>query len=192
MRTPRLSLLALAALALTACGSSASFPSPQALERNPLFVYARESLLVQHLTDIEIAGKAATGSLTTYKQVATRAAQDAQAAMQSGWLGVFVPAADEVMGTALLLPGTLYFGPSFVMPPTPAPHIYLSNTVDPRDGAFPDETAVDLGPLLSPFGAMTLPLPTGTTVDGTLRTVVLYDETLKRLIGFAQLEKAQF
>lgn len=190
MRTARLPLLALAVLALAACGSADRYPSTATLEQNPLFVYARESLLVQHLTDIEIAGKAATGSLTTYKQTALRAAQDAQAHMQGGWLGTFVPAADDVMGTALLLPGTLFIGPSFVMPPTPATHVYLSGAVDPRDGDFPDTTAVDLGPLPSPFGAMAFPLPAGTTVDGTLRTVVIYDEAMKRLVGFAQLEKA--
>jgi hypothetical protein len=189
MRTFRLPLLA-AALLLAACGAPARYPSPQTLERNPLFVYARASLLVQHLTDIEIAGKAASGSLATYKQAAMRAAQDAQADMSAGWLGTFVPAADDVMGSALLLPGTLFIGPSFVMPPTPVPHVYVSGVVDPRDGDFPDATAVDLGPLPSPFGAMVFPLPAGTAVDGTLRTVVIYDQALDRLVGFAQLEKA--
>ncbi len=190
MRIIHLPFVAVTALALAACGA-AHFPSSQTLEQNPLYVYARESLLVQHLTDIEIAGKAATGSLTPYKQAAIRTAQDAQAAMQGGWLGTFVPADDDVMGSVLLLPATLFVGPSFVMPPTPTPHIYLSGVVDPRDDAFPDASAVDLGPLPTPFGAMTLPLPAGTATDGTLRTVVLYDPALKRLISFAQLEKAQ-
>ncbi len=176
-------------LLLAACGTG-SWPAPADLAQNPLYVYAEQSLLTQHLANVEIKDGQGSGSLAGQRQVSIRASQDAQAIIASGWSGMFVPAADEVSGAALLLDGTLFFGPDFMLPPGLDVHVYLSSAVDPREGVFPDETALDLGRLATPFGAQAIALPQGTPTDGTLRTVVLRDEALGRLMSFAQLSRS--
>ena len=67
-------------------------------------------------------------------------------------------------------------------------HLFLSESVDPRDIEFPDDSSVDLGPILSPYGAQRYAVPT-TDPPQRYRTAVLWDMKLERLYGFAQLSE---
>jgi hypothetical protein len=105
-----------------------------------------------------------------------------------GAKGALIPIKESVTGNVLLLQDTLNFSSDFETKPGPDLHVYLTTVVDPRDKAFPDATAVDLGPIQSAYGAKQYALP-GKTDPGVLRTLVLFDRTLKRIYGFAQLSK---
>lgn len=184
---------ALPALFLSACsGRGVAFPSPDTIAQNPLYLYADESLRVQYIANLQLKEPTMSGSLKTAKLQSLRAAQDAQAIIQEGWLGSFVRGQDdEVTGSVLLLDGWLHIGPSFLMTPGLDVHVYVSQMIDPLEGAFPDETAIEVGPLVTAFGMQSLPLPASVSLDGTYRTVVLYDEAVQRVSAFAQLEKAE-
>jgi hypothetical protein len=103
--------------------------------------------------------------------------------MEEGMRGGFHPVAEPVLGVALVLENKLYFSPTFLTFPNPQAHVYLSSVVDPRDVKFPDPSAMDIGSLLTPYGAQSY------TIDPSLRprTIVIYDRRLERIIGFAQL-----
>ncbi len=191
--SPAFLVLLVAPAVLTACGDArVAYPNREDIERNPLYVYAKNSLQVQYITNLEAKEPNMSGALKTPKLQALRAAQDSQALIQEGWLGTFVRGQDDdVTGSVVLIDGWMHIGPSFLMTPGIDMHVYLTQAIDPMEGTFPDETAVEVGPLVTAFGLQSLPLPAGLTLDGTYRTVVLYDAAVKRVLGFAQLEKAQ-
>ncbi len=95
---------------------------------------------------------------------------------------------EDVHGHALLVDGVLYFDTTFLTYPGPSIHVFLTTMVDPRDGKFPDATAVDLGELQTAYGAQQYTVAPGKTNDA-FRTVVLYDTRLEKLIGFGQLAR---
>ena len=95
-----------------------------------------------------------------------------------------------MFGQALALEGHLYFGPTFLTLPGPSLHVFMTKAVDPRDVAFPDPSAVDLGLLKTPYGTQSFDMPATVTLPG-YRTVVLWDTRLKRLSAFAQLKVQQ-
>lgn len=66
--------------------------------------------------------------------------------------------------------------------------MYVSNAVDPRDVNFPDDTAIDLGQLESPYGMQRYSVPGAEEEVQQYRTVVLFDKSLERIYGFAQLD----
>jgi hypothetical protein len=138
MRTSTLSLALIGSLALAACSgaSVATWPNRAALDVNPLYVYAEQSLLAQHLTNLQIGGHFSSGALATAlesaKRSALRASQDAQASMQAGWGGTFVPGEDDTSGHVVLLPTGLFFSPDFFIAPGADVHVYLPTAVDPR------------------------------------------------------------
>jgi len=68
-------------------------------------------------------------------------------------------------------------------------HVYLTNAVDPRDVAFPDPSAKDIGLIASPYGAQSYALALTPDELKKYRTVVLLDRELNRIYGFAQLSK---
>lgn len=110
-------------------------------------------------------------------------------AQKSGRIGQFISDLELVSGEALLTDDILYIGPTFNAAPGPSQRLYITTTVDPRDGEFPDTTAVLIGGLKNQYGAQAfdvskLPAPTGT---GSYRTLVLWDDDLQMLYGFAQL-----
>ncbi len=114
----------------------------------------------------------------------------ARALKSEGVSGTFLqPTPHEMaMGEVLLRGETLSFGPSFLIDPNPSVHVYLTTVTDPRDATFPDETSIDLGALQTAYGGQEYAVPSGKE-NPQLRTVVLYDTQLERLIGFAQLAK---
>ncbi len=108
--------------------------------------------------------------------------------MAEGMQGAIIALNQDVVGYVLTLDGTLYFSSEFVTDPGLDLHVYLTEAVDPRDGAFPDPSAVDLGKLQSPYGAQSYAITSKKSPE-LLRTFVLYDRTLNRIYGFAQLSK---
>jgi hypothetical protein len=189
MRSSLLSLLL--ALPLAACTSSGLVPDPALHLQNPYVRYAEEAAVVDGLTSIEILPLAARltteqrQALAVRKAEAIRRTEEAQALIDTGRRGAFVPAQLEVTGRVALLGDVLYVGPDFFSPGGVDVRLMLTTVVDPRDGAFPDETAMDVGALPYVSGAWSLPvaLPEG----HQFRTVVLYDRALGIVQGFAQI-----
>jgi hypothetical protein len=108
--------------------------------------------------------------------------------MAEGMQGAIIALHQDVAGYILTLDGILYISSEFMTDPGLDLHVYLTETVDPRDGIFPDPTAIDLGALKTPYGAQSYRITSKKSPE-LLRTFVLYDKTLKRLYGFAQLSK---
>lgn len=117
-----------------------------------------------------------------------RITREAEATMKRSMQGGIIPINEDVRGYALYLDDRLYFSTDFESKPGPDLHVYLTQAVDPRDGEFPDGTAVDLGVLQSPYGAQEYRVPPQERADA-LRTVVFWDKSLRRLYGFGQLSK---
>ncbi len=107
-----------------------------------------------------------------------------------GMQGELISMKAEVAGHALLSGDTLYLSPDFTTKPGSDLHLYLTTVVDPRDQTFPDTTAKDLGVIQSAYGAQTYAV-TGVKNGELFRTLVLWDKSLSRLYGFAQLSKSQ-
>ncbi len=116
------------------------------------------------------------------KQLSAVARQD----QKTGITGQLFSVKQDAAGYALLIQNTLYLSSDFITDPGLDLHLYLTKTVDPREGQFPDDNAVDLGEIQSIYGAQKYTVPGET--DG-LRTVVIWDTRLKRLYGFGQLSK---
>lgn len=112
--------------------------------------------------------------------------KEAEAQQNEGLMGGFVSDIATTRGEALLLENMLYLGQDFDTIPGPSLRLYLTTAVDPRDAAFPDETAIDLGALKNAYGAQAYALPENDE-EVNYRTLVLWDEKLERLYGFAQL-----
>jgi hypothetical protein len=181
-------------LALAACGGPAVSADAEARLQNPLYAQRYWAELVDRMTMMQIqkdplledAGKAAVAEST--KQDALTRERAADAEVRKGLNGVFIPIKEATEGQVLLLDGTLWFGTTFVAYPGPDLHVFLTAAVDPRDVAFPDSTALDLGLLTSPYGDQKYVLP-ASDKDKPFRTAVLWDVKLGRLYGFAQLAK---
>jgi len=117
---------------------------------------------------------------------AKRLSDEARERMANGSMGTFISIQEETYGFAAFTEEKLYLASDFFTDPGPSLHVYLTTVVDPRDVQFPDETAIDLGVIQSTYGAQTYSVP-GEGDAKLLRTAVLYDTTLKRIFGFAQL-----
>ncbi len=206
MKNPLLQNTALlcSTLALGACTASHNTVSVDELLQNPLFAETYAEDVVNTMVNIEIRSTESeelrengefyeTGAIldletlqkvrdvrSTWVPVGERARQ----AQREGSIGNFVAVTEYATGEALLKDGMLYFGPTFDLAPAADLHVFLSNTVDPRAAEFPDETAVDLGPLQSPYGTQSYAL---TEAEGPYRTVVLWEQNLQRIWAFAQL-----
>ena len=104
----------------------------------------------------------------------------------AGTMGRMIPVKQQGEGLALYVSDALYFSSDFFTDPGPNLHVYITQAVDPREIEFPDETALDLGVLQTPYGAQQYSVPH--QEEKTLyRTVVLYDKGTNRVYSFAQL-----
>jgi len=113
--------------------------------------------------------------------------KEARAAKREGMLGTWQPIATDVRGMMLLTAqGNLYFDSQFTVTPGLELALYLTAAVDPRDTEFPDETAINLGKLQTPYGAQSYMLPEEAQDASLYRTAVLWDEALQRMHGIAQ------
>lgn len=115
-------------------------------------------------------------------------AREAEKRQRDTQQGGFIPIEEYARGKALLTTTTLYLSPDFEVTPGLSLHLFLTTTVDPRDGEFPDHNAIDVGPLLRTYGAQAFPVTL--PQDPILyRTAVIWDTALERLVSFAQLSK---
>lgn len=198
-RAPLLPLLTIS-LILAGCGNSIGMPerdtSLNDLLRNPLYAEYYYDDLTEHMMNISLQNDPILESpnvLATVDRTRTRSLQHANLAKKAqdqGSRGSFLSDRSLVSGEALFLDDVLYFGPTFNAAPGPSLSVYLTTTIDPRDAAFPDETAVRIGSIKNQYGAQSFDVasrkkPTGTGAG--LRTVVLFDEELTLVFGFAQL-----
>ncbi|MDD5026541.1 MAG: DM13 domain-containing protein [Candidatus Peribacteraceae bacterium] len=175
-------------------GCSATRPTLNDHLNNPLFAERYAEELVNRMTELEIQKdpliedvekKAIIDQVREQWMERAKKARDVQ---REGMTGEFAEMKEYVRGRALLLGKTVYLSTTFESEPGPSLHFYLTTMVDPRDVAFPDPTAVDLGLLQSPYGAQTIAVPEAK--DSSLyRTLVLWDASLERLYGFAQLSR---
>jgi len=182
-------------LLLSACTSGP--PQGMSLEerlKNHLFAEAYYDTLLDRMVELDIqddplledSGKASIVENT--RRDALAKAKEATRKQREGLAGNFVPAKEQTGGEVLYVDNSLHFGPTFDTYPGPSLHVLLTTIVDPREGTFPDDTAIDLGEIQSPLGAQIIPVP---EMEDTAkyRTVVLWDTKLERLYGFAQLSK---
>lgn len=189
-----------ALLLLTACGATPKQSDDlRTLLENPLYAERYYERMTSHLVDLVIANDPLTTEGETRELIddlrehALEEATAANALQAKGWLGGIVSNRDLSGGEALLLDGTLYFGPSFFVEPGPNLQIYLTMAKDPEAVTFPDETAVNIGQIHSFMGAQqfSAPLPAVQEGEESLpwQTMVLWDDTFKRVYGFAQLRR---
>lgn len=193
MRRPLALFFAL--LLLAACNHQEA-PKEVTLEvelHNPLFADWYFNDLVDRMVDLEIqedpllADPLKRKIAEETRKQALENAKEARKIQRKGFEGSFQPLLEFAKGDVLYLGNTIYLSPEFNTVPGPSLHIFLSTVVDPRtEGSFPDPTALDLGPIKSPYGAHSYSVP---PVDNPIlyRSIVLYDTSLERLYGLAQL-----
>jgi hypothetical protein len=195
MRTSTLALAPalVAALVLVSC-TPANGTSANLLD-NPLYAEFYYDDLVEAMVDIELQNPKEVEESPALKralEVARRSglteATEANKLQDSGAKGNFVQAKETVAGEALFTGTMLYLGPDFVSTPGPSLQLYLSKDVDPRSAEdFPAADDVLVGPLQTPYGAQTF--VTQELDISAYRSLVLYDASLKRMYGLAQLAK---
>jgi len=103
-----------------------------------------------------------------------------------GYSGFLISMKELTKGELLYVDNMLYTDTLFDVPPGPDLRFYISTVVDPRDVKFPDETAIDLGELRSTYGAHAYVVPPIADPQ-SYRTIVLWDNKLEQLYGFAQV-----
>ncbi len=180
------------ALLLAGCGNQTT--ALEELLRNPLFAERYAESIVDRLVELEIVkdpvleDTAKKAYLDTERKKWLEVTRNARQIQRDGMEGNIISIGDFAKGDVLYVQGALYFGTLFEIDPLPSLHIYLTTIVDPREVTFPDDTAMDLGPLQSAYGTQTYTVP---TVDNPLlyRTVVLWDTEFERLHSFGQLSK---
>tara|TARA_Y100000310_G_C20496620_1_gene721862 strand:+ start:395 stop:979 length:585 start_codon:yes stop_codon:yes gene_type:complete len=180
------------ALTLTGCSHAVFTPDQDALLNNPLYLEQFSEQMVDRMTNLEILqdplledeAKAAIVDATKVKWL--KAAKESRKQQRNGIKGTIIPMKEYVEGEVLYYNNQLHLAPHFVTAPGPNLHVFLSMTIDPRDVQFPDETALDLGQIIVPYGAQSFAVP---TVDEPkrYRSVVIWDSSLDRLYGFAQV-----
>jgi len=153
----------LLSLALVGCGST-RLPD-QSLMDNPLFVERYADEIVSSFTEMEIQkdpimeDESKKDFIKSAKTKWLRVAKEATADQLEGKIGHFLKWEEFAMGEVLFTYPKLYIGPTFETTPGPNLHLYLTTEVDPREIEFPDETAIDIGTPVSPYGAQTYEVP---------------------------------
>lgn len=184
-------LAALPLFALVACAATTQEESLSSRMDNPLYAERYYDDLVEQMVNLIISedpiieDEDMKSFIDEQRVNGLREAETANERQRDGLVGNIVSDYSYAIGEVLLLDGTLYVGPEFETVPGPDLHMHLSTVLDPRDGTYPDESAVDLGEVANPYGAHSYALPAD--APDNLRTVVLYDHDLKRIYGFAQL-----
>ncbi len=192
MRTPTLFFLILLVV-LSACSPAQTSISQQ--NQNPLTAsrYGDEladtmaNLIIQNDPIIKDAAlrKIIESEIARGKNIA----EQAREVQTEGLMGSVIALKTDVTGLVLYLTDTLYLSSDFQTSPGPSLRIFLTTIVDPRDVSFPDNTAIDLGPLQAAYGPQQYRVPEQAD-PGKLRTFVLYDTSLKLIYAFAQISKS--
>ena len=183
-------------LSLAACGQQTQKTSIENENMNPLTASRYGDELADTMANLVIQKdplslKADTRAVIDQKiSMGKKLGEDARKLQAEGMMGQIIQIKEEVSGYVLYLNDMLFLSSDFLTKPGPNLHVYLTQTVDPRDGTFPDKTAIDLGAVQNIYGAQTYAVPH--QEDPKLyRTFVLWDKTFSRLYGFAQLAKGQ-
>lgn len=180
-------------LVLSACSSPGTSVADQ--NRNPLTASRYGDELADSMANLIIMEDPAAQDPALRTLIESEIArgksigEDARAIQSKGWLGGLIGIKGQVSGYVLYLPNELYLSSDFMTTPGPSLHAYLSTTIDPRDAAFPDPSAVDIGSLQAAYGAQTYSVP-AQQEPGQFRTFVIYDTRLKMIYGFAQLSRS--
>lgn len=176
---------------LVSCGAAST--SIDAENQNPLTASRYGDELADTLSNLIINADPIieeAGMKETIQREIERAkgmGNDARAIIDTGKIGALISINQQVSGFTALIGNTLYFSSDFATDPGLNLHVYITTTVDPRDAEFPDNTAIDLGVVQSAYGPQQYTLSKSQMKTPDLRTVVLYDKTLGRIFGFAQL-----
>lgn len=181
----------LTSLALAAC-SAAEDPLSNPFTADWYYKDLGEGMMALEIREDPLLKDAALKSkAAAIREDAVQKSQEIAAKIAQGKQGPLMPSAEEVTGRALLLDGMLYLSPETNIRPGTELRVYLTTLGDPRDAAgsgatagFPDESAVDLGPVQTPYGASQYAVPASAAA---YRAVVLYDKALNRIHAFAQL-----
>ncbi len=184
--------LIVATATLSACSQTQYVPDREALLNNPLYLEMYAESMVDAMVNLEIYedpileedGK--KNYVDDVKEEWLAKAKEARSLQRQGSKGTMIPMKEYVEGEVLYLNNQLHLSPYFVSTPGPSLHVFLSKAVDPRDVLFPDETAIDLGPLTVPMAAQTFAVP-ATEKPAEYTSVTLWDTELNRLYGFAQI-----
>lgn len=180
-----------ASLLLTACAQGTRADLRMHLE-NPLYAEQYYDELVDNMVNMELQNDplvkdpAMKELIEETRVEALRLSNEADEKQNKGLIGTIMSDFGYAQGEALLLDSTLYLSATFSTIPGPELHVYLTTVVDPRDGTFPDETAIDAGMIQNVYGDQSYELPEGEQTEN-VRTFVLWDARLKRMYGFAQL-----
>lgn len=194
MKTP--AVVVLACLLLAACQKQQiTTTSIDEQNLNPLVAERYGNELADMLADLIIREDPSVADDDALKDFVQREITKAKAIARvaredkvRGQNGTFISHGEEVFGEAVYVDRRLYFSPGFETEPGPNLRVYLTTAVDPREGDFPDETALDFGRIQSVYGAQTYSVPAGDENASLYRTVVLWDTDLERMFAFAQLQ----
>lgn len=189
--------LLLAILLLTACSQKVAIESPTFEHnlQNPFFAERYAEQLVDRIVELKIDQDPLLEDPDIAKTVEDNRtywlekAREASKAQRDGKRGYISQMQEYAKGEVLYYDDHLYFDTGFETEPGISVHVYLTTVNDPRDVEFPDETALDLGQLSSPFGAQEYTVPPVLEDPNPYRTVVLWDTTLQRLHAIAQLNQ---
>ena len=193
MRTLMPSFITVPCLLLGACGANSTSIARENL--NPLTASRYGDELADTMANLIINGDPVAEDETMKSIIQSeiargkQIAEDARAIQNAGMMGALIPITTDTFGYGLFVENMLYLSSDFSVKPGAKLHVYLTTVVDPRDVEFPDATAIDLGVIQSTYGAQQYAVPTQSDPK-LLRTLVLWDKTLKRIHGFAQLSKA--
>jgi hypothetical protein len=187
-------IASMALLALTACQNSGVSKEQELsyLLENPLFAERYSEAMVDTMVELEIyedpiiQDEAKMKIIDKTKEDWLKVAKKSRADQRKGSKGSFTPITEFTAGEVLYSEGSLFLAPDFASAPGPSLHFYLSAVVDPRDGDFPDESAIDLGLMRSNLGTGRYEVITEEDPI-KYRSLVLFDTELERLYGFAQI-----
>ena len=189
------SIALLAPLFLVACNGNSLNQNHEALLNNPLYLEQYSEQLVDTMVNLEVYGDPLIED-ESKKKIADDSkkywlaeAKKSRKAQRQSSKGSFIMIKEYVAGEVMLTKdgSAVHFGPTFTVTPGPSVHVVLTTAVDPRDVEFPDESAIDIGEVLMPYGAQSYYLTEKVADPIKYRTVVLWDSKLNRLYGFAQI-----
>lgn len=195
MKHPSLFAALPVALLLAACGTQT--PAEQAdLVGNPLYARYYYQDLMETMAnygiqrDRMLENKEKKGIVDATKKRAQEHLKLATDKVNAGKSGGFMSDTGYASGIALLHEGTIYFSQDFNTLPGPSIYVFASDIADPGAGtgslSFPREGSLSLGPLQTPYGAQAYAIP-AEGKDMAFRSVILWDNRLERLMGYAQL-----
>jgi hypothetical protein len=184
--------LSMLTVLLTACSQTNSVSLDAALQ-NPLFAERYSEEIIERLASLQIKEVEGVTDPETLTKIEKAKAQWQKVSDQAsdirfeGKYGRFnlVNNDDFVTGGVLIYKNTLYLSTDFEVLPSPNIVLYASTVVDPRENeVFPSTEDTKLLTLESPYGMQSYAVKIDTS---TLKSIVVYDTFLNRIIGFAQM-----